>query len=207
MNNIWFASIALAASIATAPFALADSFGYKTSDSKLTANNTPLVQSSAGGWIGARQPAATRVQSGRQVALEPFSSQAFNSELDADVQEPSKDSESLLDNLVSPEDSERGIRGSAGVLVDVGGYRLNLFFGGPEASGSKFSRSRYFYYGDNGHYRITSEVPQRKLDQLGTGATLSEAPEPGSLFLLGTGLLCLALMLFWRAAKRQTAGT
>lgn len=206
MNKSSLASIALAMSIAAAPFAMADSFGYKTSDLNSTANSSLTNRGKADFSIGAGLPGSTGLKSEVLNTAGPLSSDAFNSGSDANVLEVTKDSEPLLDNLLSSEDSGKGSRGTSGVLIDVGGHRLTLFPGSKEANGSRSQRDRYFYFGDNGNSRIASEVASGTMDRFGGSATLSEAPEPGSLFLLGTGLLCLALMLFWRAAKRQTTG-
>jgi len=64
--------------------------------------------------------------------------------------------------------------------------------------------SRHFYFADKSSSRGKVGAARGSLNQVASIVTLAETPEPESLFLLGTGLLCMALALFWKSAKRST---
>lgn len=201
MKNYAIASLALAVSIAITPFALADSFGYKASDSSITAG-AAFDKGHTGIASGTGISATYKGGNGRPVTFGPTASEVFNTGSDANSLLLSRDGGSLLDNLLYPGDSGNGMQDRDGVLVDISGYQLSLFSGG--VGGRNAQGSGHFYFADNGSYHANKENPKGKIELVGSRATLTEAPEPGSLFLLGTGLLCMALVLFRQAAKRST---
>jgi hypothetical protein len=94
------------------------------------------------------------------------------------------------------------------VLVDISGDELSLLSGGFSArdkAGTAGNGS--FYFADKGNYHANNEITKGANELVATAITLTETPEPGSLFLLGTGLLLLALVLFWKSAKRPTGSS
>jgi hypothetical protein len=200
MKNYALASLALAASVAITPFALADSFGYKASDSGVT--TSPAFDSGHTGIANGTGISGTiSGNHGTSITFGPTASEVFNTGSDANSLLLSRDGGSLLDNLLYPGVSRNGIQDSDGVLVDISGYQLSLFSGG--VGGIKAQGSGRFYFADNGSYHANKDIRKGKIELVGSRATLTEAPEPASLFLLGTGLLCMALVLFRQAAKRS----
>jgi PEP-CTERM motif len=201
MKNYVIASLALAASFAMTPFALADSFGYKASDTSVTAS-AAFERGHTGIANGTGVSAGYKGNNSTRVSLGPTASDVFNTGSDANSLLLSRDGGSLLDNLLYPGDSRNGKQDRDGVLVDISGYQLSLFSGA--VGGINAQSSGHFYFADNGSYHANKEIPRGKIELVGSRATLTEAPEPGSLFLLGTGLLCMALVLFRQAAKQTT---
>lgn len=99
----------------------------------------------------------------------------------------------LYDNLLYPGASGDGILDWGGVLIQVtNSYELNIFSG---AFGSGAPDNGYYYFADNGNYHYNDPITNS--DGKPVPGTLT--PEPGSLFLLGTGLLGLALLVFRKA--------
>jgi len=213
MKKFIYVSLALGAVLALIPSALADSFSYKSSGTGTIADPSQIT-GPADFAIGVAANGAS-----------PFS---FSSETSAMNQGTASnfgfanrmavsavagengiattgDGLFLFDNALFSSDLRDGILERGGVLVDVTGYQLNLFSGsfgglnGTNAAGTKRSTSanKRGYPAGNGVVRgIAERVPG--------SSTLTETPEPGSLFLLGTGLLCMALVLFKKAAKQPS---
>jgi hypothetical protein len=202
LNKVLLASLALAASLAITPFALADTFGNKPSDSRVTANPAS-DRGHSGVANGTGLSASYMGNNGMPSTFGPTESELFNTGSDTKSLVLSRDGGFLLDNLLSPGDSENGMQDRDGVLVDISGSQLSLLSGG--VGGVHDQGSGHFYFADNGSYHANEEIPKGKIEPLESRSALTEAPEPGSLLLLGTGLFCMALILFRQAAK-QSAG-
>jgi hypothetical protein len=111
----------------------------------------------------------------------------------------------LYDNLLYPSLPGNQILDWGGILIDPAGYPgfyLNVFggdFGGSD--GNNAPVNTYFYFADNNYY---SNNPILEVTGAPAVGTLVATPEPGSLFLLGTGLFVLALIISRKAAKSST---
>jgi len=109
----------------------------------------------------------------------------------------------LFDNLVNP--GKFGDRTSdADVLVEIRGHELNLLsshLGGYRAAERGNGN---FYLADGVSYHSGNEITKGNSELAAETSTLAATPEPGSLLLLGTGLLCMAFFLFRKSAKHST---
>jgi hypothetical protein len=121
----------------------------------------------------------------------------------------SSDGQFLFDNLLYPENAQTGtgsgILDAGGILIKLdGGYELNLF-SGSFGEGAP-ANPNAFYFADNGVYHSNNNPILIDSNDSNAPAPddLTEAPEPGSLFLFGSGLLCLAFVLYRRNVKRPS---
>jgi hypothetical protein len=73
-----------------------------------------------------------------------------------------------------------------------------------DKDGVRLAMSRRPLVLEKSSYQATNNFPKRAISLTSIFTMLVDTPEPGSLFLLGTGLLGLALALFWKSAKGTT---
>jgi hypothetical protein len=184
--------------LAIVPAAQADSFTYAIAGSNFSADLTFTANQIAGqplgvdvitgltGWfqdpdtsgqvnITASNP-ATVIPAGGAIAPNYASYGSFQ-----------------YDNVLYTNQTGNGILDWDGVLFSVGSYVLNIF------SDSDNGDAGYFYFADNGNYQVNTPITDGNGGPAPTDPVA--APEPGSLFLLGTGLLSFAFVLYRRAAK------
>ena len=202
MKKLIVAPLTLVAILAFVSSAQADSLSYRTSGLKASASFA--LDGNLGGLAGgipetgayptADMPRAFAVHSGIR-ASQSAAGRLANSRVLA------ANSGQLFDNLLGQGNSVNGILEGSGALVDMSGNRLELLFGG---SGSDSAAGSGHDYAAGKNIAHANTETSRGSGYLVTGAaTLMATPEPGSLFLLGTGLLCMALVLFRNAPKRS----
>ena len=194
MKKYSLALIVLATTLAVAPpSAICDSFGYRTPESKAAVSTTfDTVRGGAPNGI-----ADSGIFANTELATMGGSN---NGALGQRAVERPVTGAFFFDNLLQ---GTKGGHDNSGALIDLNGQQLVLLAGSDNA-GMKSGKSGQFFFADKGIYRVSNE-PQKGTGLLRSNTTaLTVTPEPGSLFLLGTGLLGLALVLFWKAAKHTT---
>lgn len=210
MKKISLALLALAAALAITPAAMADSFEYTINGSNFSAALN-LVTGPANVANGVAQTAAYTILdvSGTftvngttpiTYTFGPTAPEVANTGSNATNLTLSSDGEFLFDNLLYPGKTGNGILDWGGLLVEFGGYELNIFSG---SVGSGAPGDAYFYFADNGSNHSNIQIINATPIGGAAEATLVETPEPVSLLMLGTGLLVLVFISPRKAAKRS----
>ncbi len=212
MNKLALVTLAMGATLAFIPSALADSFGYRSS----SINSSTNVAASSSSMRIANEVAESGAfaMSDMIAAFANQNSPVVTSEIPSNVARPTAikintladnaDHGSQFNSLLNFGNAGKGILDKGGVLVDISGRQLTLLTGGVSGENSSHSNG-HFFFADKGSFHSGSSVSGNNGSAPGRAPALTETPEPGSLVLLGTGLLCMALVLFWKSAKRPSA--
>lgn len=189
-------SLALGSVSVFIPSAQADSLSYKLSDSNVTANlsldfgHGALAKSAVDAGVRGTGASAQNVA-------------AINLGAGADSARQTQDAGFSIEDLQNRGNAANGILEEGGALVDQSGNQLNLLFGSLNGSKGKGAQGNGLaFFADKGSAHANNAIQRGNRNLVAGAATLTATPEPGSLFLLGTGLLCMAMVLFRKAGRR-----
>lgn len=203
----------LAAVLAIAPLAKADSYTYTISGSNFSATlYLTALANDANGVSVTGTDTITSVAGSFTVGGKTYSINTpiapVQANAGSNAGNPTNNGSFLYDNLLYPNPKQtNGILDWDGLLLQMpnSNYQLNLFsgaFGG--VPGNMAPGDMYFYFADNGSNHSNNVIPE-DVSSPGTPASfaLVATPEPASLLLMGSGLLGLAFIVF---RKRRASG-
>ncbi len=200
MKKMWLQALAMAAAVAIAPFANAESFTFAIdgtnfqSDFTFTAIQiTPGVDriTAVTGWFSDPDSGIVNLSVNPATVVPAGSATALNYATSADGR-------FLYDNVLYTKAAGNGILDWDGLLLSFAdGYELNVF------SDANTTGQGYFYWADNRAADSNNPIT------IGGGSPALDgfdAPEPSSLVMLTSGLALLAFGFFALARRRARHG-
>jgi len=203
MKKMWLQALAMAAAVAIAPFANAESFTFAIDGTNFQSDFTFTAIQIAGQPAGVdRIKAVTGWFSDPDSGIVNLSVNPATVVPAGDAIAPnyatSPDGQFLYDNVLYTKAAGNGILDWDGLLLSFNnGYELNVF------SDAYTTDQGYFYWADNGATHFNNPIT------IGGGSPASDgfdAPEPSSLVMLASGLALLAFGLFGVARRHNRQG-